>query len=110
MADCSVTYGGTAAIPAVHANAWQAVYTKDGEEEKEQAASLEERIPGQEEKTKPEGSWKEIIKKIFCVTVGILFLLFCLMIFYLILVRKNRRCKKCTNNKNENVNNTQKWI
>lgn len=110
VADCSVTYGGTAAIPAVHANAWQAVYTKDGEEEKEQAASLEERIPGQEEKTKPEGSWKEIIKKIFCVTVGILFLLFCLMIFYLILVRKNRRCKKCTNNKNENVNNTQKWI
>ena len=111
VADCSVTYGGTALLPAVPANAWQAVYVKrEAKEEKKQAEPVTADIWDQEERTDSQGAWIDTVIKVLCLTVGILLLLFLLIFLCFILFRRKKNCKKCTIEEEENIKNKQRWI
>lgn len=108
VADCSVAYGGTAVIPAVSANAWQAVYEKreTSIQKEEQTDRISELQP--EKDDKPSGFRIESVKKIIRIIIGILILLIFLILLIVLLLKEKKHCKKCIKEKNKDIKNRQK--
>ena len=111
VADCSVVYGGMAVIPAVSANAWQAVYVeKVTGIQKENLAEPESDLQPEED-DKITGSWIQSVKKILRITIGIL--LFLILAVFLIWMmkrqlEKKKHCERYTKEKDKNIKNTQR--
>ncbi len=113
VADCSVTYGGSALLPSVPASAWQAVYMKRKTKEENESTTLltDEAFLQREEQrqTEPTGSWRDRIKKVLCITVSILLVLLFFVIICCFLLKGKKECEKCTKSMDKNVKNRQKW-